>query len=112
MVCMSNKSILLSLVACVELSYYISVTISPIILLKNLCGDVGLPRNIKQAKSYFIGAANGVRLQRYSGSDTGVTVIPGFGMLYVSATLSLFWDDLPTNCFNSALWYSDNQTFR
>ena len=55
-------------VACVELSYYIS----PIILLRNLCGDVGLSSNIKQTKSYFIGAANGVRLQRYSGLDTGV----------------------------------------
>ena len=42
MVCMSNKSILLSLVANVEFSYYMSVTVSPIILLKNLCGDVGL----------------------------------------------------------------------
>ena len=69
MVCMSNKSILLSLVAYVEFSYYISVTISPIILLKHLCGDVGLSSNIKQTKSYFIGTANGVRLQRYSGLD-------------------------------------------
>ena len=34
MVCMSNKSILLSLVACVEFSYYISVSVSPITLLK------------------------------------------------------------------------------
>ena len=73
MVCMNNKSILLSLVACVEFSYYnISVTISPIILLKNLCGDVGLSSNIKQTKSYFIGTANGVRLQRYSGLDMGI----------------------------------------
>ena len=70
-VCISNKSILLSLVACVEFSY-ISVTISLIILLKNLCGDVELSRNIKQPESYVIGAANGVRLQRYSGLDTGV----------------------------------------
>ena len=67
--CMSNKSILLSLVACVEFSYYISVTISPpIILLKNLCGDVGLSSNIKQTKFYFIGA----RLQECSGLDMGV----------------------------------------
>ena len=72
MVCMSNKSILLSLVAGVQFSYYISVTISPITLFKNLCGDVGLSSNIKQTKSYFIGTANGVRLQRYSGLDTGV----------------------------------------
>ena len=69
MVCMSNKSILLNLVACVEFSYYISVTASPIILLKNLCGDVG-PSS--KTKSYFIGAANSVRLQIYSGLDTGV----------------------------------------
>ena len=69
MVCMSNKSILLSLVAGVEFSYHISVTVSPITLLKNLCGDVS---NIKQTKYYFIGAANGVSLQRYSGLDTGV----------------------------------------
>ena len=72
MVCMSNNSILLSLVVCVEFSFYISVIISPIILLKNLCGDDGLSSNIKQTKSYFIGAVNGVRLQRYSGLGTGV----------------------------------------
>ena len=72
MVCTSNKSILLSLVACIEFSYNLSVTVSPIILFKNLCGDVGLSSNIKQTKSYFIGAANSVRLQRYSGLDTGV----------------------------------------
>ena len=41
-------------------------------LLKKLCGDVGLSSNIKQTKSYFIGAANGVRLQRFSGLDAGV----------------------------------------
>ena len=72
MVCMNNISILLSLVACVEFSYYISVTISPISLLNNLCGDVGSSSNIKQTESYFIGVANGVRLQRYSGLDAGV----------------------------------------
>ena len=74
MVCMSNKLILLSLVASVEFSYYISVTVSPISLLNNLCGDAGLSSNIKQTKSYFIGAANGVKLQRYSGLDTGVEI--------------------------------------
>ena len=73
MVCMSNKSILLSLVACVEFSYYISVTVSPLILFKNLCGDVRLSRRIKQTKSYFIGkTTNGVRLQIYSGLDMSV----------------------------------------
>ena len=41
-------------------------------LLKKLCADVGLSSNIKQTTSYFIGAASGVRLQRYSGLDTGV----------------------------------------
>ena len=49
MVCMSNKSILFSLVAGVQFSYYVSVTISPITLFKNLCGDVGLSSNIKQS---------------------------------------------------------------
>ena len=72
MVCLSNKSILLSLVASVEFSYHISVTVSPITLLKILCGDVGLSSNIKQTKYYFIGVANDVRLHRYSGLDTGV----------------------------------------
>ena len=41
-------------------------------LLNKLCGHVGLSCNIKQTKSYFNGAANGVRLQRYSGLATGV----------------------------------------
>ena len=45
------------------------VITSPILLLKKLCGDVGLSSNIKQTKSYFIGAENGARLQRYSGLD-------------------------------------------
>ena len=41
-------------------------------LLKKLCGDVRLLSNVKQTKSYFIGAANSVRLQRLSGLDAGV----------------------------------------
>ena len=41
-------------------------------LLKKLCGDVGLSSNIEQTKSYFIGAANDVRLHRFSGLDAGV----------------------------------------
>ena len=63
----SNKSILPSLVACVEVSYYILGY--NLVITHYVC--VGMC-NIKQTKPYFIGAANGVRLQRCSGLDTGV----------------------------------------
>ena len=73
MVCMSNKSILLSLVACVEFSYYISVTVSPIILLKNCVGMLDYQAiSNRQSLISLVQPANGVRLQRYSGLDTGV----------------------------------------
>ena len=68
-VCMSNISILLSLVAGVEFSYHIRITHY---FAQKPVWDVGLSSNIKQTNSYFIGAVNGVRLQRCSGLDTGV----------------------------------------
>ena len=68
MVCM--KSISLSLVACVEFSYYISVTVSP--AQKPVWGYWIIKQYQKQTKYYFISAANGVRLHKCSGLDTGV----------------------------------------